>query len=838
MHHAFFKYLPSKKHEEITHRPLEKTLLGGYSFRHYYSGANAMRAFPLIIAAVIAAIFPLHFYLQKRLPQKSGQLNLPGLSKSVSVTRDRFGIAHIEAENEVDAYRAFGYVAAGDRLFQMDLLRRIANGQLSEVLGPEMVEHDILLRKLRLRKTMDLFLEKNLSKLDPNMIELMRAFYDGVHHYMKTRPLPVEFSLLGYQPKPFELAEGMAISGYMALSFAEGIIADPLVTDLLSDFPKEMVSELFVRHKGDNNPIIQQLKKKGLVSAPWYQKTLNVMADFEKRFGLFHGSNSWVLAPSRSSSGGALLANDPHIAFSNPSVWYEAHLKTPNWELYGHYVPIVPFPALGHDRHRGWAVTMAEVDDLDLYEEKIDWENKTVLYKNQNVPLEIDRQIIKVKGGDDISLDVVITPHGPLIDGTEHGLKGRHLAIKWSYHLPDNDVASAFYFLSRSKNMKEMKEAIALAGTPGLNISWADADGNIGWHVMAKIPLRPPGVSGTQVLEGWSGKHEYLRYFTIDENPHQYNPSSGVLVTANYYPEYNPSGLPLEGYWQPAERFERLSSLLATKEKWDIEGLKSVQNDQTVVNLSHLLGPLLAGAKDGRTELEKTALTRLKKWDGKSDLQSIESSIFHMWLMKLADAIFLDEMGSERYRSYSRGADQLHVLKNILYQPDSKWWDDITTQERETREMIVARSLSETVNTLKSRLGPVITDWRWGKLHTITFAHPFGVKKPLNYIFNIGPYPAGGSFSQVDNMSIDRWEDSFNVTLGPSTRRLIDFSDAGKSLGVLPTGNSGQFHDAHYSDQTKLFLSGGYRAQWLDIPAMKKESHATLYLLPNPVPSR
>jgi penicillin amidase len=794
----------------------------------------------IFLSLLVAVILPSQFFFKARLPKKHGQLNLPGLSKPVEVHRDKYGIPHIEAQDEADAMRAFGFITAGDRLFHMELLRRIANGSLSEVLGESAVKWDTLLRKLKLRKTMDELLAKNLSKMDPHMIKMMKAFYEGVDHYVKTQPLPPEFVLLGITPKKFELAEGMAISGYMALSFAEGIIADSLFSELYAEFPKEMVDQVLIKHRGDKNLITEKYAhtdkiKNTVVAKPtreqWFKDLTSFLAEFEDNFGLFHGSNSWVLGPSRSKSGYPLLANDPHVAFSNPSVWYEAHIKYPGYEIYGHYLPLVPFPAMGHDMNRGWAVTMAEMDDLDLYQEKIDWDKKKVMYRNKWVPLKIEKEVIKVKGKEDVEIEVVTTPHGPLIDGTEYGKKDKHLAVKWSYYHPQNDVATAFYKMAHSKELSDMKEAIKLAATPGLNVSWVDRKGNIAWHVLSKIPLRPKGVTGETILEGWSGRHEYKRYLTIDENPHLYNPKSGLIVTTNYYPEYK-SKYPLSGYWQPSERFERISDLLEAKEKWDLEDLKAVQNDQYIVTADEHLSILLGSLKTGGTSQQQQAVEILKSWDGKSSAKDVGPSIYYTWTKEIMKEAMKDELGEDRYKSLNSVADGWHFFKTFIKNASSKWWDDVKTSEKETREDIIVRAFNNTLEILSDKYGSRVTGWNWGKLHTVEFAHPFGRKKPLDSIFNIGPFQAGGGYFQVDNMSSKRYKEDFKVTLGPSTRRLIDYKDASVSLGILPTGNSGRPFSPHYDDQARMFIDGEYREQLLDLKLVKAQKKGTLTLTP------
>jgi penicillin amidase len=781
------------------------------------------------VLIVIGSGIGLQKYSDSRLPQYSGELSLSGLEASVKVTRDKWGIPHIEAGSELDAQRALGFVMAGDRLFQMDLLRRIVNGELSEVLGVKTLEFDVLLRKLRIRAHMNEAWKRNRYKMDSRMVALMNAFFEGVHHYMQTQPLPIEFKILGYTPRPFTIEESLGVSGYLSLSFAEGLIADPLYTDLLSRLPKEVVEKMWVREGSDKNAITKKNKTSFQIQKnEWYGNFLKAHDYFRDVLGLFHGSNSWVLAPKRSASGSALLANDPHVAFSNPGVWYEAHIKSPEYEIYGHFIPLSPFPAMGHDQNRGWAVTMSEIDDLDLYEEKINEKNQ-VMYKGSWVPLKQYKEIIKVRGEEDREIEIRVTPHGPLINDSKYAVPNKNIAIKWSYHHPENNIGMALYKLSRSKKLSDLDSALEYGATPGLNISWADREGNIAWRVMGKIPIRK-GFKGNQILEGWSGKHEYERYFTIKENPGAVNPDSGVIVTANYRPDYN-GPLPLEGYWQPSERYERIEQLLAKKEKWTLEEMMPIQNDQ-FVGTGAFMRDILLSEVVPKTPAQKEILKKFKQWDGASGKSSFGSALYHMWTHHLGRLALEDNLGKTGYVAFNKVADFWHFFKSFIKDKDSKLWDDSKTEFKESRADIVNASFREALKKLRSRLGEDHSKWKWGKLHTVEFEHPLGKVKPLNKVFNLGPYPAGGGYFQVDNMSTARYEDSFNVKLGASVRRLIDFKDPTMSYGILPTGNVGHFNSPFYKDQVKMFLNGNYRAQWLSVEDAKKHPHESLILKP------
>lgn len=426
-------------------------------------------------------------------------------------------------------------------------------------------------------------------------------------------------------------------------------------------------------------------------------------------------------------------------------------------------------------------------------------------------------------------MEVKITPHGPLINGTNYEVKGKNIALKWSYHHPENDVSTALYKLSRTQKVSDLDDALKHGATPGLNVSWVDKEGNIAWRVMGKIPVRR-GFLGNQILEGWSGKHEYERYFTIEEHPGLVNPKDGLIVTANYRPQYD-GPLPLEGYWQPSERFERIYYLLQQKEKWSLEAMKTIQNDQFVVTGKSMREVLISDVV-AKTEEEKNILALFKKWQGESDITSFGSALYHMWTHHLGKLALKDELGETRYVAYNKVADFWNFFKTFFYQPQHVLWDNVQTKAKESRADLVNQSFRVAISRMKERLGDDYRRWRWGKLHTVEFEHPLGKVKPLNYLFNVGPFAAGGGYFQVDNMSTARYEDSFKVKLGASVRRLIDYKNPERSLGVLPTGNVGHFNSPFYDDQAELFINGQYREQWLSLSDVKNEPHQTLTLRP------
>ena len=807
---------------------------------------------------LILSGFSYYFLNFNQTISRSGTLKLEGLKNPVDVFTDKYGIPHIKANNDHDMMMALGFVMASDRLWQMDLLRRIGSGRLSEILGPKLLETDIFLRKIRLRSHMvDKWAE--FKKTAPeHMLMQIEAFFKGVNAYVQTGPRPLEMKILGYHPDEFTIEDALSVAGYMSLSFAEGFFIDILYTDLISELPKTEVDLLFPRAQFDDNlPDVslglkqtssQNLKPNTKTKIPSqsnfkpqskfepiskvqlsdesknyiYTTLFDVVSELKARFGLFQGSNSWVLSPERTESGHPILANDPHIAYANPSVFYEAHIQSPTYENYGHYIPLIPFPGLAHNKDRAWAITMSNSDELDYFEETFHPNEPKVLYKNKYVPYKVVLEKIKVKGQKELHEEkVIITPHGPVIDGTRFVKKGKPLSVTWQFLNETNNPALSFYLLSQSKELKDLAPALSHTAAPGFNISFVDSKGNIGWHVMGKIPVLPKEVNGRSIRVGGTGEDDYLRYLDIMENPHLYNPENGVIVTANY--KHQTEGIiPWIGLWQPKDRVLRLEALLDQKEKWSLEDLKKVQTDEHVTFYKSFTEDFLTFVEP-KTDLEKQVLTYMKSWNGNSSRQDLGPSVYYTLSLVLLKKLILDELGEDRFRTYCDGADSFAFLFQILKRKDSILWDDVSTPDtQETPAQIINQTFAESVAFLKQRLGNDMQTWHWERLNHVQFNHVLGKFFPLDQIFNLGPYPVAGGTNQVNSMGAVKYDLSFDVFYGPAARRLIDFKDPTKSWGVLPTGNSGHRGSKHFADQVELLINNKYRAQNMNFDDLAK----------------
>ncbi|MEN0059657.1 MAG: penicillin acylase family protein [Bdellovibrio sp.] len=729
-----------------------------------------------------------YLFLRHSLAPLDGTIQLENLEHPVTVRRDTYGIPHIEAQNRKEALRALGYVMASERLFQMELSRRMTQGLLSEVFGEAALPSDKLYRSLMLRPAVERMIaaEKQSGRFDQEMWDEMAAYFDGVNQYIATRPLPYEFTLTGFRPQPFTPMDAFIMLGHMAYSFGIALKADPLMTHL----HKKLSSELFQSLRNDPLPL-----QTGRTSA-WWPRKVDLLEE-----GLFtpsfEGSNAWLLAPSRSQSGKSLFANDPHIGFSAPSVWVEAHLRTPDFELYGHFLPLVPFAVLGHSRHHAWGFTMSLGDDMDLYRETLDREKKTVIYNNKPQPYREWREIIPVKGAADVILNLIETPHGPVMDEV---LTEPSLALKWAFHRLENNPLKSLREMGLATNMERFEKALRHATAPGLNVMYADAE-NIAWWMFGDIAIKKNPQSD-MILDGASGADEYERLLSWEEKPHLINPPSGVIITANSRPSEMPPNI--RGDFQSPDRYHTISELLAEKQIWNVEDTKALQtmnyNSQNKALLKELLSALqLTSAEQ---ELYSQNLKLLKEWDLRSDLSSQAASLFHQWNNENI-LMMLERLEEEPRESYLNTIYAWAFYERTLLDTQSAWW------KLQDRNQLITTGFKK-----------VMEKWprppQWGSIHTIEYRHPLGRSFPLNKIFNVGPHPMPGAFNEINNNKMRRMGDDFQVTAGPSTRRIIDFSQPQTSWGINPIGISGHMFSPFYKDQVELFLRGEYRPQLMN----------------------
>lgn len=794
------------------------------SFKYWIAG------FLFIIIA--GSLYGWYFVKSSEAPM-DGEIEIQHLSAKVGVVRDQFGIPHISAQNTKDGFRALGFVIASERLFQMEMQRRMANGELAELFGKKMLASDKLFRTIGLRSNMALMLEhKTQNKtLDLNMWGEIEAFYDGVNQFQNTQNLPLEFKLLGIKPRPFSALDGYALIGLMSFNFGVATSQDPLMSKLRARLGAELSDEL--RNEltpSETNKVEKEkiaLKTKRIVDSDLHYPVDQILAGLEG-FSLFEGSNGWLVSAKRSASGFPILANDPHISYTHPGVWFEAHLKTPDYETYGHFLSVLPFPVLSHNRERGWGLTMSLVDDMDLYREKLNPKFKTYLYKGQEISYRERLEVIKVKGQKNTEIVVISTQHGPIMDEVFTSAEDKSIALKWAFNGLDNDPLNALYKMGRAKNMEEFKAGVAIGKAPGLNVLYADKK-NIGWWIFGEVANKSTHTATDFILDGSSGLDEYSSILSFDQKPHLENPASGIIVSANARPVGTPpTPLDLRGDWQSDDRYKSLTAILSQKEIWSVDEFKEIQGLSLNLENKLILNELLKTTDFEnlwKKERATTYLDILKKWNFVSDVDSIAPSLYYTWCREISK-ILLKDLSAEEYETFSKLPNNWNFFKRVVLNSQSSWW------KKFDRKRVFTDAFNNSIESLRQSLGEDSRNWAWGHLHTIEFVHPIGKRKPFDKIFNIGPIEMSGATNEINNQKSVGNLDGFKIKAGPSTRRIIDYKNPERAWGILPVGNSGHLLSPFYKDQLKLFTKGLYREEWLDEKDIELHKTHELRLMP------
>ncbi len=803
-----------------------------------------------LLALVLGAGVLVLAMWQASMPQRDGNLPLNGLSATVQVHYDDFGVPHIQAQNDSDLYRALGFVHAQDRLFQMEMMRRLAKGELAEILGPKLLDTDRIFRTLGLRQ----HAEQAAARLDLGSPagQAMVAYLDGINQFQSNRPLPLEFHLLRIQPQPFTVADSFSVAAYMAYSFAAGFRTEPVLSHIHDElgpaysalFDRPWQSEGVWRQpaavplSAPPVALAQQTARThgGHAAAPevrdamqwlrWSKAAMDVAG-----MPVLEGSNAWAVSGQRTASGRPLLAGDPHIAYAVPAVWYEAHLSSPGFELYGHFLALNPMALLGHNRAFGWSLTMFQNDDTDLVALSVDPNNPNrIWHQGTWVDLTLREETIAVKGADSLVLSVRSSPHGPVInDALPSPPHGKPLALWWSlYHTP-NPIVEAFYQLNRADSLDKARQAASLIHAPGLNVVWAHANGDIAWWAAARLPIRPDGVDPSRILDDARGEAHKLGFLPFERNPQEENPARGFVVSANQQPA---AATPIPGYYNTGDRARRLFQQLAQDAvRWDTPLSQALQLDGQTDYFARIWRPLADDLRAAAAnDEERMWVELLLAWDGNHGADKIAPTLANQLAFDLLQQTMADELGTEWMALLLRTRLVDMALPRLAADAHSPWWDRRDTPAVETRAQVVAQAWRASLAHLKSQLGPVVKNWAWGEVHSLTHVHPLGRVSPLDRVFNVGPFPVAGGREMPNNQNHALTAAPWRVTYGPSTRRVIDFAQPQAAQGVLPVGQSGVWGDPHYSDQALLHAQGRTRGQWLDAPDVDAHTRSVLFL--------
>jgi penicillin amidase len=817
---------------------------------------------------------------RKPFPQISGTLRVAGLQSAVTVIRDQWGVPHIYADNPHDLFLAQGYATSQDRLWQMEFWRRIGAGRLSEILGKSTLENDLFIRAIGWRRAA----EVDYKMLGQEERDALQWYADGVNAFINTHKdnLPIEFTILGltgvkFTPEPWTPVDTITWGKVMAWDLGGNWEEELLRMRILAKYGDErgaqIINALWPPYPSDHPVIVP-------TGVAWQNLGDGAVTEAAELRALMQtgkegiGSNNWVIAGSRTTTGKPLLANDMHLGIQMPSIWYEVglHCRMVNvncpYNVTGFVFAGVPGVVVGHNDRITWGVTNLGPDVQDLYIERVNpqnsnqveyqgkWEDvtaipETVRVTGKNLPKDF-QPTANMKVSYDaatnmtlVAFNVRVTRHGPILNDVVKSLRNspNAIAMKWTALQPGASVVPAVLAIDRAQNWIEFREALRHWDVPAQNFVFADVDGNIGYQAPGLIPIRAnpakdggAGGDGSAPVPGWMGEYEWTGYIPFDELPSRFNPKDGFIVTANNAVVDDKYPFFIARDWDAGYRAQRITDMIRAKDKLSVDDIKAIHGDDYVLFADQLM-PYLQVLR-ASTPTQKAALDAMMKWDRVAKRDSVGASVFEALVYHIIVDAFGDELGPTLAEDYVGGrATPRAAIGALLDRPNDPMWNDIGTTDRtETRDDILQRAFEETCRELESRLGGDVARWNWGRLHTTTFYHGSLGKSGISLIeaiFNRGPVVTDGTSIAVNATSFSPEPDSrYTVVWGPSERYIADLADWTRSLSVHTTGQSGQPYNKHYDDFIDLWRNIQYHPMLWSRADIEKNAEGTLTLQP------
>jgi penicillin G amidase len=774
----------------------------------------------------IGLVALLLWYRQASQPMFEGTLALPGLTASVQVRRDAQAIPTIVASNEHDAIFALGFVHAQDRLWQMEFNRRLASGRLAEVLGASALPTDQFLRTLGVHRTAQAIYDS----LDAEDREVIDAYVDGVNAYLATRsgPLPPEFLLTRTpSPAPWTAADSVAWSLMMAWDLASHSMRMELRRLRLAQrFTRAEIDDIYPPLKGEPPPatadyveFYRLLGAFGNARADARQSdTARIPAlVFGEGEGL--GSNNWVLSGRRTVNGKPLLANDPHLGLTAPSVWYFAAMRIPELDVVGATLPGLPGVVLGRNDRVAWGMSNTGVDQQDLYLEKINPEDADeYLSPDGWQRFEERAERIVVRGEPDVELRVRATRHGPVVTGLasidkQYSHPHYVLSLRWSALDPQDRTLAAVRGLNRARSVVEAERALGDFQIVTQSTVLADVDGHIGFVVTGRLPVRRPDneLRGIAPAPGWEARYDWQGYLPYGEAPRSIDPPSGVLVTANNRIVASDFPHHLTFEWFAGYRAQRIRQLIDAREKHDVASSREIQADvhsppaRDLMTVLAFAQPLTAAGHE--------ALERLRAWDGTMASDRPEPLLFHAWRRELAMRVFEDDF-TDLTPEFVAGADSTRALLHVLTggHPARDWCDDRRTKQRfETCAGLMSEALDTAVARLTAKSGLDVAGLRWGDEHRAVAEHrPFSSVAALARVFELSVSYPGDTFTVNAGALSNRPDAPYTTRHAASLRAIYDMGASGTSVWVLSTGQSGNPLSDDYASMLALWRDVEY----------------------------
>ena len=720
---------------------------------------------------LIALLGAVYWYAWRPLPEVSGEIAAP-VSGEATIVRDALGVPHIEGASWEDTIFLQGYTTAQDRMWQMDALRRLAGGELAEVLGKAALESDQEARRWRLPQIAE-EADRSMPAADRT---ILAAYARGVNYYLEThrRRLPLEFSLLNYDPRPWRVRDSVLVGLHMYRT---------LTTSWREEIQKLHMSERGGPEKAD------------------------FLFPSRTGFDPQPGSNAWAVSGERSVTGKPILASDPHLDFGIPSTWYMVHLRAPDLNVTGVALPGMPAVLIGHNENIAWGITNLGFDVQDLYRENIDSQRGRYVFQGHLEQARLEREAIAVKGAKPVEMDSWVTRHGPIFLNDEN----HQYSMRWTAADPGT-FQFPFLDIDRAHDWKAFTAAIERFPGPGQNFVYADTAGNIGYHATGRNPIRKKGCGGDLPADGASGECEWQGMIPFDELPHFFNPAPGAVVTANQNPFPADYPYPVNGHFSTPHRAIEIRTLLDRRAKWEPRQMLEVQKD-VYSTFSHFLAQQVVAAWDARKAANpalREAVDLLRSWNGQMEKGTAAPMVVTLVFQQVRKAV-ADRAAPGAGQTYEYEMS-VSVLEKLLRERPAGWFPDYNA--------LLMKCFAEAVEEGAKIQGSKVSRWDYGQYNSLNLVQPVDGRLPLiGSYFNIGPVSMSGSSTTIKQTT---------RRLGPSMRMIVDLSDLDASLQNITIGESGHRLSSHYKDQWSAY----YGATSFPMQFGKVNAKSTLTVIP------
>ncbi|HYW13181.1 MAG TPA: penicillin acylase family protein [Longimicrobium sp.] len=762
-----------------------------------------------LVALVLVLLAGTWWYIGRATPDYGRGTALAGLTSEVDVWRDSLGVPHVWARNETDLFRAMGYVHAQDRLWQMELFRRIADGRMAEMMGAQLAGTDLFFRTVGMGHAA----AETERRLDPETRAMLQAYADGVNAWIEDHPgpLPPEFLVLRFKPEPWTVRNSIAIGKIMAWDLADwnlglemqratDAVGPALARDLNPAYPDwgtvtlgadgQWQGRAGATPAASPGPAPAAIPPVSGVDVPGIPPLAAWLAE---GVSAARASNAWVIGGSRTKSGKPILANDTHLALRAPSLWYLAALHGGGVETAGMTIPGIPLVVIGHGKTVAWGFTNAMTDDVDFFVEEVNADSTQYRTATGWEPFQVRKDTIRIKGAEPVVVSIRSTRNGTLFNRVDQRGGDRMLSFRWTAQDPSTEI-KALLGMNRARNAGEFTTALHGFDNPHQNVVFADADGNFGYWMAGRVPVRAGG-DGVLPTPAWTGEGAWTGFLAFDEHPHVLNPAEGFIVTANNrqagpsYPHF------ITSHWAQPYRADRIRELVSggrgftaadvARQQMDLRDALAVRYRPHAVRAAELAG-------------DSASARLLRAWNGEATADSRAASLFYVWWEALRQRVGNDEFGDKPV--YFPHAS----LEAVLDRNGGAWVDDVKTKGKtETLDEVSSAAMGTAVKLVAGR--------PWGEMLVTRMDHPLGAIPALERVFklNVGPFPAQGSHNTVNVAGFGARTMPYVSSFGPSQRHVVDMAAVDEEGGfIVTTGQSGVPSSPHYRDQLEMWRTG------------------------------